>query len=125
MYQQFFTLAGIVIGGALGLLSPLVTARLTDREKSRDVQRQVASEIMALFEDGQSPQRVFTPSESPPRRRLYLLAQQLEDERPRDSCLRFIAYAGNGTVEDGRLDEAWENMITEIGMVYRRSRRGG
>lgn len=78
MSQQIFTLAGTVIGAALGLFAPMVSSRAGRRERDRDLQRQIASDIMALFENGDSPVQILTPQESRPRRRLYILALRLE-----------------------------------------------
>ena len=78
---------------------------------------------MALFEDGRSPAELLRPRESPSRRKLYLLALRLEDKATRNSCMAFLACAGNGANSDSELDDAWNTMMVRVGGVYRRSRK--
>ncbi|MEZ0112353.1 hypothetical protein ABH920_006372 [Catenulispora sp. EB89] len=121
--QQVFTLAGTTLGAVLALLAPMTTSALSRRDKDRDVQRGTAADIMALFDDGASPTAVFTGRQSPPRRRLYLLALRLQDAAAREACMRFIASAGQSPVDEDALMEAWESMMDRIGSVYRRGRQ--
>jgi hypothetical protein len=121
--QQIFTLAGTALGALLALVAPMTTSALGRRDKERDTQRGTAAEIMALFDDGTSPAKAFTGRESPPRRRLYLLALRLEDSGARNACMAFVAKSGESPVDEAGVLEAWDSMMDEIGSVYRRERR--
>lgn len=124
MSQQIFTLIGTVVGAAVGLLAPMISSSQGRRQRDRDVQRQLADDIMTLFEAGDPLESWMTGVRSGPRRRLYLLALRLESSAARDACLRFVAQAGGEKPDAAGLLDAWDGMVNEVGAVYRRNHRG-
>jgi hypothetical protein len=121
--DQIFILLGTVIGAVLGMTVPVISSTLTRRDRNSDVQRQTALEIMALFEHGGPPEEGFASYKSATRRRLYLLALRLDDQRARNACMNFIASAGGDQPIEEEVLNSWDVMMNEVGHVYRRSRR--
>lgn len=122
--QQFFTLAGTLLGALLGLAAPMIAASSSRREKGDAAQRETAAQIIGLFEESGSLRETFTQNESAVRWRLYLLAVKLESKVARESCLEFIAMTGREGAGEDDLLGAWQSMMDQVGLTYRRSRRG-
>jgi hypothetical protein len=121
---QLLTILGTLGGAVLGLLAPLVTSRLARRDRDIEVQRQIASDIMALFEGDESPLGLLVPEQSRPRRQLYILGLRLDSKVARRACMTVIALAGQSPYDEGKLLEAWNVMMNEIGSVYRNDSGG-
>ena len=128
MIDQVFALASTLLGALIGLAAPLVATSRGDQDKRRDRQREVAADIMALFEEVSPTFEEFTSSTSRPRMRLYLMALRLDSEAPRQACLAFVAGAGAGAGPSGTghvgLTELWDTMMVQVGSVYRLGRAG-
>jgi len=123
MYPQLLTLIGTLGGALLGLLAPFITSRMSRREHDLDVQRDIASEVMSLFDNGDSPAALLTPAESRPRRKLYLLGLRLDNEDARRSCMTVVAQAGQKPYNEDQLLDSWNIMMSQVSTVYRRSRK--
>jgi hypothetical protein len=123
MYPQLLTLIGTLGGALFGLLAPFITSRMARREHDLDVQRDIASEIMGLFDDGDSPAVLLSTAESRPRRKLYLLGLRLDDETARRSCMTVVAQAGQKPYNEDLLLDSWNVMMGQVSTVYRRSRK--
>lgn len=124
MAQQLITLLATVIGAILGLGSPIVTGRISRLEKRRDAERVIATRIIDLFDTPMTLEALLLPSDSLVRRKLYLLAIQLERKGTRDACLQLISVAGD---QDKLLElqEAWYIMMNEVGKTFEPKMRRG
>lgn len=116
--QQVLTLLATAVGAALGLIAPVISSSLTRRNQDRDSQRAIASEIMNLFDDGESPADFLRGRQSPARRRLFLLALQLSSQAAHDACMRFIAHAERPDLGETEILEAWELMMGEVAQIH-------
>jgi hypothetical protein len=125
--QQLYTLLGTAVGAVIGLLAPVVTSSTSRRAREQETQREIASSIMKIFEEGDSPTSVLMGQQNPARRRLYLLALRLKSRSARDACLRFIACSADSndpadsndsTVEHPDALTEWESMMGEVSKIY-------
>ena len=57
------------------------------------------------------------------RRKLYLLALRLQSTAARESCMDVVAYAGELPYNEDKLLDAWNDMMSRVGAVYRHSRK--
>src|SRR5450432_3392345 len=58
---QILTLVGTLVGAALGLSASLISSFFGRRDNDLRLQREIAAEIMTLFDDGREPAEVLTP----------------------------------------------------------------
>lgn len=124
MAQQVLTLLAGVIGAVLGLLAPVVTASLGRRTRDHDSQREIAGQILQLFDSADTLTAALTGAENLTRRKLYLLALRLQHDGTRNACLTVVAVAGQGPDAREQLEDAWYEMTNALGQVYRRRRIG-
>jgi hypothetical protein len=116
--QQVFTLLGTLLGAFVGLSAPIVSSRLAARVSNRDSQRTIADAILNLFSDGQDPTIFLKQQENPDRRKLYLLALRLQNEKARRACLEFIAHVNSEAPKRDDTQRAWENLVTQVAEIY-------
>ena len=124
MSAAVLTLVGALAGATIGLMAPFFSATLASKQNDREIQGQIASSILDLFQDGRSLSASLTSADSETRRKLYLLAMRLSDEPARRSCMELIAYAGGASPDPSVIQDTWNVMINRVGSVYRRRRRG-
>jgi hypothetical protein len=117
--SQLTAVIGTLAGAFLGIMVPFMTSRLARRQNDIDLQRGVASEIMMLFEGGESLIDALVPQESRTRRKLYLLALRLQDTAARRACMTLIAQAGQSPLHEEQLMQSWHMMMELVGSVYR------
>ena len=82
------------------------------------MQRGLAAQIMDLFGDGESPERILAGQQNVARRQLYLLALRLERRTAYDACMRFIACASTPDADGPEALERWEQMMDEVSRIY-------
>ncbi len=116
------TLAAAVVGAVLGLLAPMTSDAVGRRSRRRQDQRDVASAIMDIFAGGGTLVDLLGGRESPPRRRLFLLALRLERLPARMACLEVIDLAGADAWDDDAVQYAWNLMMDQIGAIFRSPR---
>ena len=119
MIQAVFTLVGTVVGAGLALLAPVISSTLTTRTSQRQGQRDLAAQILALFDDGASPANLLTQERNAARRRLYLLALRLDSHTAHDACMRFIACADGSASPPSHYLDTWEEMMNAVAKIYR------
>ncbi|MBM0204401.1 hypothetical protein ACIA47_19350 [Micromonospora sp. NPDC051227] len=119
--QQALTLLGTILGALLGLLAPVVTGGIGRRERDQTAQRDIARQILEIFESPQPLTDLLCSNDSAARRRLYLLAMRVQDSKARESALELVAVSGSdGSAE--RLHDAWFNAMTHVGRVWRQGK---
>jgi hypothetical protein len=116
--QQALTLLATVVGAIIGLLAPLISSTLSRRSDDRDSQREIASRIISLFDDGGSPVELLHGRQSPARRQLFLLALRLTSQSAYDAAMRFIACADRPDLRESDVLEIWELMIGEVAKIH-------
>ncbi|MFC5926507.1 hypothetical protein, partial [Micromonospora vulcania] len=115
------TLLGTILGAFLGLLAPIVTGGIGRRERNQTSQREIAGQILEIFESPQPLPDLLCSTDSAARRRLYLLAMRVQDIHARESALELVAVSGSdGSAE--RLHDAWFNAMTHVGRVWRQGK---
>lgn len=126
MAQQIVTLLATLVGAFLGFVAPLLSGLLTRRDKNNEAQRAILAKILELFDTSDTLEELVLQPASPVRRRLYILALQLENQSARDSCMRLISIADGSPENRDEFQEAWYLMMNEVGTSYRygRTRRG-
>jgi hypothetical protein len=123
MFAAILTLIGTLAGAAIGLMAPFFSAALASKQSTREIQGQIASSILDLFQDGRTLAASLTSPDSETRRKLYLLAMRLSDDTARRSCMELIAYAGGPDPDPTVMQDTWNVMINSVGSVYRSRRR--
>lgn len=109
------TLGGLVAG----LLAPAVGQRSAGRVLRRERQADLGRAALALFEGDETLDVLLRGRASATRRKLFLLATQLEDEAARRASLDLVASAGDPTVPDEVVDERWTACVQALGRVAR------
>ncbi|GAB3944828.1 hypothetical protein GCM10027614_35590 [Micromonospora vulcania] len=91
------------------------------RERNQTSQREIAGQILEIFESPQPLPDLLCSTDSAARRRLYLLAMRVQDIHARESALELVAVSGSdGSAE--RLHDAWFNAMTHVGRVWRQGK---
>jgi hypothetical protein len=125
MAQQIMTLIAALVGAFLGFTAPLVSGVLTRRDKNTEAQRVIAAKILELFDTSETLEELMLRPGSLVRRRLYILALQLESVSARTACMRLISIADGSLENRDELQEAWYLMMSEVGTSYRYQRSRG
>ena len=123
--SPLITLTAGVVGAAIGLLSPVIAASFTRLGAAKQAQRDVANNILDLFNDGRPLPALLGGTHSAARRQLYILGLRLRDVAARDACYALVEKAGEPSASDDDLFNAWHRMINEVGRVSRGDRKDG
>jgi hypothetical protein len=119
MAQQLLTLTAAIIGALLGLAAPLVANSISRRDRDVEAQRQIATQIIEIFDSAQPLSELLELDESGARRKLYLLSLRLRSEPARVAIMRVVSVSGSRPVDNDELHEAWFVMMDEVGRLWR------
>lgn len=122
MLAQILTLVGTLCGALVGMAAPVFASMFARRDREVEVQRQIAADVMGLFQEPVPLSSLLVSQESLTRRKLYLLALRLTDTHAREACMKLISCAGQPDSSDDTLSSVWNEMMTRVGDVYRRTR---
>jgi hypothetical protein len=109
------TLGGLVAG----LLAPVVGQRSASRVLRRERQADLGRAALVLFEGDETLDVLLRGTASATRRKLFLLATQLDDDAARRASLDLVASAGDPSVPGEVVEERWTTCVRALGRVAR------
>jgi len=116
------TLAATALGALIGLAAPVINAVTGHFGSRRRRQQELAGEIMELFSAADPLDRLLGGSQNVTRRRLFVLARQLDDKKARDAVDGLIDVAARPQVTENTIYPEWERTVNEVSRVSRGGR---
>lgn len=110
---------GTLAGLTAGLIAPYVSSAAAARSARRGEQAELARTALSLFEGESTLERLLRGTASATRRKLFLIANQLDDEATRRTCLDLVAAAGDPSTDELIVEDKWTSCVQLLGQVAR------
>lgn len=117
------TLAAGAIGAVIGLAAPVINAVTGHFGSRRRHQQELAGEILELFASPDRLEVQLGGVSNGTRRRLFVLAAQLDDKPARSAIDALIDVAARPGASEDDIYPEWHRTVAEVSRVSRGGRR--